>query len=206
MARPEEWLIPKKTGGYVSVLPHVKKPNGYCVHKYSFGSKKGMLTKLELFAYFPRSLKEAIIQEAEKLPKAKGRMPPYLHQKGKYKVYYHEVVMWDKAPVEIKAYTQKGGSLKLEVTRGVIKGRGRKFLSPIQTVNSLGSLIKRLTKNAQPIRDEWHTDCFYVDIFLKDCEKRFKKSNLHGQLSLLKKQKLRNKLKFGLRHKQEKHF
>lgn len=203
---PIEILIPMHGGGFLSVLPLVGKPNGYCVHKVANGSKRGLITKIELFGYFQTRLLNVIRSNVGKLPASKGRYPAYFKKKGKYRTLLHVVVLWKKSPVQIRAYTQGGKVLKLEVTRGVLKGQGRKYLSPVATLNALGQLLKRITENQPTVLNKIHDDFYFIDTFLKNCEVEFRQNKLRGQLQNLKRQKLRNNIKFGFKRKQKKHF
>lgn len=184
-------------------LPAIRKPHGYCVHKPAFGSKHGVLTKLELFAYFPESVLQVVEEQIEGLEPVRGSLPVQFTHNCKYTELLLQVVYWHKAPVQVKCYTQKrGGPMKLEVTRVVWRERtgyiGRKFLDPICTLNSLGECISFLTKDVPTVYSKTHDDFFFVDEFQEECRKLFSRSDLRAQLRLLK-QKLRGDLQFGFR-------
>lgn len=188
----------------------VRIPNGYCVHKISH-NKHGLITKIELFGYFAPELEATIKAKAAKLEEAKKNVPGYFHiVGGKYITLFRKIVQWNKSAVLIRAYTQnKKRYLKLEVTRMIYNGKnrhGRKFLSPVQTLNSLGNLICYLTDDAKPLQGITHSKFFYADEFLSICKKQFKEHNLKGQLREMDEQKLRNNLKFGFKRKRKRHF
>lgn len=180
-------------------IPAVRKPRGYCVHKYTI--KKGMLSKLELFAYFEDEALSKILERTEVLgtPKKGLRYPPYFNHYGKHTILHRAIVMWNKSPVLIKCYKAKGNPIfKLEVTRGTVKNVGKKFLQPVSTLNSLGSLINFLTFGTEPISNIFHSDFLYIDEFISECRKEFIKFNRNGQLRLMMEQKSQINLKFGL--------
>ena len=183
-------------------IPAVRKPNGYCVHKYKID--KGMLSKLELFGYFKQEVLEKILERTEELNIVKGTpYPPYFNQPGKYIKKHRAIIMWNKSPVLIKCYQSMANSpeFKLEVTRGRVRKVGKKFLQPISTLNSLGSLIRFLTGNATPISDLIHSDFSFVEEFLESCERQFLSFGRRGQLRLIKEQKLQENIQFGFKGK-----
>lgn len=180
------------------IAPLIRRTYGYCVHKTK-QKKTGTLTKIELFAFFNYELLSLIQEKVEDLDEAKpGTYPPYFDSKGKYHTEFQRIVLWNGAPIGIRCYTQKrNGPFKLEVVRGRMKGRGRKFLAPISTLNSLGSLIRFLTNNSEPIHGRSHDDFQFIDEFLNECASSFKKQGLNGQIRLMTEQKLREDLWFA---------
>lgn len=196
---PKEFLVDYdlKTGKWIA--PPIRKTHGYCVHKTSKKLKTGTLTKIELFAFFNDDVLPLVKEKANDLRKAKpSTYPPFLDAKGKYRTLFQYTVLWHGAPIGIRCYTQgKNMPFKLEVVRVKMKGHGRKFLTPVSTLNSLGGLIRFLTADVEPVRGRSHDDFLFIDEFLDECLSHFKARNLYGQIRLMSEQKLREDLKFA---------
>ena len=147
---------------------------------------------------------DIVAEEAESLQVAKaGTYPLYFDaqrtpKNSNHEILYFNIVHWKKSIVLIKAYRNSDdGRFKLEVTRGKKGKVGKKFLEPIPTLNSLGALLKKLTRNVDPVNDKSHSsDIFRISEFIDGCREVFRENRLKGQLRLLDSQKLRKDIKF----------
>lgn len=193
-----QWDEAQKT--WTSQVLRVGKPYGYCVHKFFPYPISSPLKKIELFAFFDQGVASVIIKRLKELEQVKGgQYPPYLRQKGKYSHLFPPVVVfWNKSPVGVRCYRQSRSSpWKLEVTRGCMNGKGRKFLAPKPTLNSLGMLLRFLTENAPTAYGKTHDTFWFIDDFVNECKTMFLEHSLKGQLRDFGKQKLLKNIRFG---------